>query len=355
MRRVALLLLFGACSVTSEPTSFDAPSPQEFARVSNMLHARCGTLDCHGHPARNLRIYGENGLRLSSDDVSGARQTTPAEHSANYASLLALEPEAMQAVFRDAGRDPERLTLVRKARNAEAHKGGRALDDSGDRCLLSWLEGSVDAQACFDGSVLPKPPGFPGAGGSGAAGGSGGSSGSGGAGGSGGSGATGGSAGLGGSGGSSATGGSGGSGGVTCGLTDFWPCTYDEACVPIQESPADHDAYASVECLTCHGAAGPANEYMFAGVAWNPFTQQGAPHIEVAVRDGATFHYACTDARGFFYVPITAGPAPNWLVTETRMRAELGEKIMPNDKEHLPTCNSSDCHGHVEHPLYAPL
>ena len=48
MRRLWLLVVAVACSVSSEQKTFDAPSPEGFRYVSNMLHMRCGSLDCHG-------------------------------------------------------------------------------------------------------------------------------------------------------------------------------------------------------------------------------------------------------------------------------------------------------------------
>ncbi len=384
MRRVgAIAFVAVACSVSSEPKAFDAPTSDNFRYVSDMLGARCGSLDCHGQPGRNLRLYGKFGLRLASSDISGGKQSTPAEHDANYASVIALEPELMNRVFHDGGGDPDRLTLVRKARNTESHKGGRAIDENGDRCIVSWLRGDLDAKACFAGSIIEKPPGFSGSnsGGTGGTttGGSGGTitggtagantggvagSTTGGAGGSitGGSGGTIASGGIGGTvgggTGGGGGGGTGGGGGVTCGL-DFWPCAYDvyASCLPAKPSPADHGAYAGVDCQTCHvagGSAGPGQEFLFSGVVWAYFANNGAEHIEVAVRDGANFFLTCTDQRGFFFVPAASNPAVNWLNVETRIRAVLGEKIMPSDKEHKPSCNSSDCHADPEHQLWAP-
>ncbi|MCE7894545.1 MAG: hypothetical protein DYH12_33400, partial [Sorangiineae bacterium PRO1] len=178
MRRLGPLLVVAACSVVSEQKTFDAPSPEGFHRVSEMLHARCGSLDCHGQAGRSLRLYGSMGLRLDPSDVPGVPRKTadPAEAEANYVSVLALEPEILAAVFQDGGRDPERLTLVRKGRLLESHKGGEALDALGRRCFVSWLEGAVDGAACNAAAVLARPPGFvlSGSGGSGGSGGAGG-------------------------------------------------------------------------------------------------------------------------------------------------------------------------------------
>jgi hypothetical protein len=367
VRRLLFVAMAVACSTANEPVRFEAPGKRDFRYVSGMLHGRCGSLDCHGHDGRSLRLYGKFGLRLSKQDLPGGRHETPEEVDANYASVVGLEPEVLAAVFRDGGFHPERLTLVRKAWEIEAHKGGRALDDEGARCLRSWLEGEVDARACFSASTLAKPPGFfaPGAGGTGGTGGSGGSGGSGGTGGSGGSGGIGGTGGTGGTGGKGGTGGSGGTGGtggipgldagVVCAPGDYWPCTFDPGCVA-KPAPDDHLAYVAADCQECHsdGAAGPGQDFLFGGFVLDWWTKKGAHGIEVAVRDGDLFYYTCTDHNGFFFVPLAGNREPNWENVETRARGWIGEKIMPNDKEHHPSCNRSDCHADPEHPIIAP-
>src|SRR5689334_13673084 len=80
---------------------------------------RCGSLDCHGQPGRNLRIWGCEGMRLSPSDIPeclggplGGRRTTPAEHQATFRSLVGLEPSVMSAVVLGGGAHPELLTFV---------------------------------------------------------------------------------------------------------------------------------------------------------------------------------------------------------------------------------------------------
>lgn len=362
MKRALLLCVAVSCSVSSELKPIAEPSPEKFFRVSNMLSARCGSLDCHGESGRNLRLYGKFGLRWADDGVPGDGPTTQEEHDANYASVLALEPETLNEVARDGGSDPERLTLVRKGLELEAHKGGQALNAEAKRCFVSWLEGEVDEKVCFSAAVLPKPPGFDvstgGSGGTGGGpaggGGTGGVGGTGGTSASGGTSPTGGSAGVASGGTGGAVGGSGGGGGVTCAPGDFWPCTYDAQCVPPKPSPPDHDLYANVECLSCHSTQGSATPFLFAGTVWYWGATKGADHIEVGLRDGAKFLYTCTDARGFFSVPEAGNTPPNWLTVENRVRAELGEKLMPSDKEHKATCNDTKCHGDPKHRIWAP-
>ena len=149
---VALGLSSGACFLASadqEPAELGCPSDASFPVVSQVLERRCGTLDCHGDPSRPLRLYGRNGTRLTDADRVGIDPTTPAELEENRFSLCGLEPEKMSAVVAGEG-DVDDLTLTRKPRLIEAHKGGRVwLDDSvGYRCLSTWIEGDADVDAC---------------------------------------------------------------------------------------------------------------------------------------------------------------------------------------------------------------
>lgn len=131
------------------------PTSDNFPIVSQLLERRCGTLDCHGDGNRSFRVYGQYGLRLPKDNPpagyvpGGLVGTTADERSANYHSACALEPEEMAAVVAKE-EDPDTLTLVRKPRLQEAHKGGRVLpkDGAGDKCLTSWLLGTVDTGQC---------------------------------------------------------------------------------------------------------------------------------------------------------------------------------------------------------------
>ena len=77
--------------------------------------------------------------------------------------MIGLEPEVMSDVVRDGGRLPDRLTLVRKARAQEHHKGGKLFveGDDRDRCLTSWLAGQLDLAACKAGKELVRPGATP--------------------------------------------------------------------------------------------------------------------------------------------------------------------------------------------------
>ncbi len=155
-------MLFASCLPDYANNSLNCPPYEDFASVSTLLERRCGTLDCHGNAARPLRIYGQYGLRLkppgSEDDglFSGnlERATTEVERESNYRSVCGLEPERTHKVV--AGEDTvESLTLVRKPRLTEKHKGGRVWNEGKppDRCLVTWLEsqyepGTMDTSDC---------------------------------------------------------------------------------------------------------------------------------------------------------------------------------------------------------------
>ena len=135
-----------------------APSAASFPAVATFLEQRCGTLDCHGQVGRSLRLYGFDGLRLDpTGDVPGAGSTTTDEVDADYQSVVGLRARILAAVVQDGGARPERLTLVRKARGTEHHKGGALITpgDAQDRCLTSWLAGAVDEVACADALTTP--------------------------------------------------------------------------------------------------------------------------------------------------------------------------------------------------------
>jgi hypothetical protein len=164
-----------AGSDPSQTFTLVGPTRADFERVGETLDYHCGNLSCHGSMLRNLRLYGDQGLRFAPEDIPCGIPTTPAEFDADYRSLVALEPELTSDVVANDGARPERLTLVRKARGVEQHTGGVVFHDStdvdactascgtdrlctaacyGDRCLVSWLTGDVDVPAC--GNALPE-------------------------------------------------------------------------------------------------------------------------------------------------------------------------------------------------------
>jgi hypothetical protein len=144
-----------AACVTPSPDARVIVTPPDratFPAVADLLEHRCGSLDCHGTAARNLRLYGSEGLRLTATDrpTSVAGKTTTAEYDEDFLSVVALEPEILSQVVEEGGAQPERLTLVRKARGTEHHKGLApfAIGDAGDVCLTSWLAGKTNTASC---------------------------------------------------------------------------------------------------------------------------------------------------------------------------------------------------------------
>lgn len=155
-----LALSLGAgCAETAPEEEVHLPSESQFPLVLDALERRCGTLDCHGSPGRNLRLYSGSGLRLNPKDIPGNGQTTPEEYEASYWSVYGLEPEIMSAVIGDDGADPERLALIRKARGAEGHKPGAVVEagDATDDCIVSWLRSKTSETACKKSAAFGPP------------------------------------------------------------------------------------------------------------------------------------------------------------------------------------------------------
>jgi hypothetical protein len=150
----SLIGIVVACSTEPEDPRFvtSVPDRASFPAVADLLVRRCGSLDCHGTPYRNLRLYGGEGLRYAATDrpSSDPSTTTIAEYDEDFLSVVGLEPEVMRQVVSEGGARPERLTLVRKTRGTESHKGLTLFreGDEQDRCVTSWLAGRTDAALC---------------------------------------------------------------------------------------------------------------------------------------------------------------------------------------------------------------
>lgn len=125
--------------------------------VAPALGWGCGSLDCHGGWGRNMRIFSQYGLRLANGDTPGGNPITQSEIDADYRSVSALEPEIMNRVVAEGGAKPERLTLIRKGRGTEHHKGGVVMvpGDHLDLCLTSWLAGAPNVAEC---DAASQPP-----------------------------------------------------------------------------------------------------------------------------------------------------------------------------------------------------
>ena len=181
LRGVCLALGIGlgahACGAPVADDRFivHAPPSSQFVSggVGSYLDARCGTLDCHGTSLRNMVLYGKEGLRLDTRTdltqplpLPGSQDTTADELITDYHSVVGLEPEIMTAVVQSGGAQPERLTMIRKARGLESHKGNQIWKegDDADVCVTSWLASNVDQGACqraLQGVEIPRPPDSP--------------------------------------------------------------------------------------------------------------------------------------------------------------------------------------------------
>lgn len=150
-----------ACTVPASNDRYvqtKVPDQASFPPVSALLTVRCGSLDCHGNIARNLRVYGSAGRRYSPNDQPFVPPCdTNDEVAQTYVSVIGLEPEVMNTVA--SGGDPGTLTMIRKARGTEAHKGEKiwSTGDDSDLCLTAWLTGAPNPAACNRAlaSVLP--------------------------------------------------------------------------------------------------------------------------------------------------------------------------------------------------------
>ncbi len=164
-RACVLLLTLAAagCNLPSSSAEFteSVPDRASFPDVAQALVQHCGTVDCHGTPYRNLRLYGNTGLRLLATDLPLQPPcTTTGEVDQDFDSVVGLEPEAMSVVVAQHGANPDLLTMVRKARGIESHKGGVVMHvgDNLDTCITSWLTGSTQAGACQAAGPPTVPP-----------------------------------------------------------------------------------------------------------------------------------------------------------------------------------------------------
>ncbi|MFO0735640.1 MAG: hypothetical protein U0270_07165 [Labilithrix sp.] len=166
-----------SCSIPTEEGEV-GPLPDEKSftegKVSLFMERRCGGLDCHGQVGRPLRLYSEYGLRLKprSDGARNTDPTTKEEQTANYQSVIGLEPEELSRCFA-AGKDLEdspgcpveaygTLQLLKKPLSLEGggirHKGGPVVsptfNDPGWQCLYQWASGHGFPDLCQQASAL---------------------------------------------------------------------------------------------------------------------------------------------------------------------------------------------------------
>jgi hypothetical protein len=156
-RRIAAVLLGLAASAcllqqASQSEVLVCPDKQVFATkgVAEYMERRCGTLDCHGSPARPMRLYGQYGLRHPEEtNWSGGFATTHREREDNYLAVCGVDPETAS---QDGGAAGQSL-VVSKAQGVEGHKGGTIMTpgSSEDACLAGWFRGDPGvAKACAE-------------------------------------------------------------------------------------------------------------------------------------------------------------------------------------------------------------
>jgi hypothetical protein len=144
---LAAFVLAAGCSPPSDARITVAlPDRTLFPAVSDVLAYRCGSLDCHGSAQRNFVIWSCYGLRADAGTAPGCRNmggtnTAADEYTDTYESLVGLEPAVMTQVVQSGGANPDLLTVVRKARGEEEHKGGKLWDAGAieDLCVAQWL------------------------------------------------------------------------------------------------------------------------------------------------------------------------------------------------------------------------
>ena len=163
-RGLGVLLVVGiavACSAPPSDARFveTVPDTTTFPAVAAMLIQSCGSLDCHATVGRNLRIYGDTGLRFSPTDVPSVLvPTTADEITQDYDAVIGLEPEIMSAVVASHASQPRAAARSTGSRSASrATRGARSVNagDARDVCITTWLEGSADATACKNALSLP--------------------------------------------------------------------------------------------------------------------------------------------------------------------------------------------------------
>jgi hypothetical protein len=171
MRPFAAASFVAAAMGCSSPSGDDKfvitppPGPPTFNAVSTVLELHCGTLNCHGNTARNMRFFGFYGVRLDPRDKTGFAVTTDAEYLANFESIISIEPERLSQIVRSGGANASKWVVLSKGRGDEHHKGGARLvrGEAADTCLVSWISARpggppLSAEACDAASTL-EPPG----------------------------------------------------------------------------------------------------------------------------------------------------------------------------------------------------
>jgi len=123
--------------------------------------------------------------------------------------------------------------------------------------------------------------------------------------------------------------GTGGSAGSTASI---FPKSYNSSCAPFQKV---HEAGNSCMSGRCH------SNFLAAGTVYKTGGTTGASNIEVGIKSGSNFLYACSDSGGNFI--FRSGSNVQWANAEISIRSANGEKKKINPVNN-GDCNASGCH-----------
>lgn len=160
----AAAAVLAACAAAPHETTVTVGALDQASyetQVHEIFVKTCGAATCHGNAPRGLRVYGEGALRL--DGATGP--TTTGETNATYVSIVGLEPEKLNAFLADQPRQEAvamKLLVLAKPLAIERHRGGTSLrkGEAAEQCILTWLLGHTDGQACTAAAMAPVvPPG----------------------------------------------------------------------------------------------------------------------------------------------------------------------------------------------------
>jgi hypothetical protein len=153
--------LLASCSGpnANDEFKFTPPDSAAFKLVSPALEINCGTLDCHGSIYRNMRLFGHYGARLDPKLTTGKEDTTDQEMESNFTSVISIDAENFASIVANHGKGFDQWMVVLKGENAVEHKGLARMKKGDDtyNCLLSWVTGNVDMNACSRSSMLMAP------------------------------------------------------------------------------------------------------------------------------------------------------------------------------------------------------
>ena len=119
-----------------------------------------------------------------------------------------------------------------------------------------------------------------------------------------------------------------------------WPAvdTYNPAGNP---NPVSGNHHALTVCTTCHSSGGTASNMplLFGATIYGAVGTTAAPHVEVAITDGANTYTAYSGTNGNGWVPLPVGTF-NWANARAYIRNANGLRMMTG----TPTAACNSCH-----------